>query len=363
MTDVGIGVIGLGLMGRVHAANAVDLGGRVVAGVDVEKGPRTEFATEYDVPTYGAVDEMLESETIDAVIITTPNKFHEPAAVTALEEGCHVFIEKPLAHTLRAAQRIAKTARTSPGFCMVGFHSRFSPATIATRGYRDAGRFGDICHVEATFIRRRGIPAHGSWFTNAELSGGGALIDVGVHVIDLALYLLDFPTVEEITGVTRTNFGPRDDYADPEGFAARWTGGNGTFNVEDSVSAFIRCADDRTISLEVAWATNRPPANELIIRGNEAGAKFELEGEMVELYETGNVGVDHYVTTEIDARGGPDGHLKEMECFLNGVLGDTPPRMNSVEEALVVQEIIDAVYRSSKQGKACSLQTPRRVAD
>lgn len=343
-------------MGHVHGENVARLGGQVVAGADIDPTSRDEFANEFGVPTYESHPELLAEEDLDAVIITIPNRYHEAAAVDALEADCYVLVEKPLAHSLESAVRIVDAARTSAGYCMVGFHSRFSPAAKATRAYRDEGRFGVIDHVEATFVRRRGIPAPGSWFTSLELAGGGSLIDVGVHVIDLAMDVLEFPAVSEVSGTTRTSFGPREDYADPDGFGANWDDSEGEFDVDDSVSAFLRFETGQTISLEVAWATNRPPANELVVWGTDAGAKFELEGEVVTLYETGTLGVDHHVTSKLDARGGPDGHLEEMRHFIEAVEVGEEPTMNTLDQALEVQRIIDGIYRSGESEQAVEFE-------
>lgn len=355
MSDVRIGIIGLGLMGRVHSGNAEDVGATVVAGADIAASSRSKFADQFDVPTYETHTDMLAEEMLDAVVVATPNRYHEVAAVDALEAGCYALVEKPLAHSLESAARIVKAARESSGYGMVGFNSRFSPAAKITRAYRDAGQFGDIDHVEATFVRRRGIPAPGSWFTNRELSGGGSLIDVGVHVIDLAVDVLDFPAPSEVGGIARASFAPLDDYADPEGFSASWDDTEGGFDVDDSVSAFIRFETGQTISLAVAWATNRSPANELVVWGTEAGAKFELEGEIVTLYETRNLGVDHHVTSKLDARGGPDDHVEEMRHFIDTVESGGPTTMNTLEQALDVQRIIDGIYRSSELKRAVRL--------
>lgn len=359
MTQPRVGVVGLGLMGRVHARNLIDSGGRVVAGADISPDARATFADEFDVPTYEDHDALLEASPVDAVVVTTPNRFHEVAAVAALEAGCDVLVEKPLAHSLPAAERIVAAAEQSAGFCMVGFHNRFSPATTVALAYRDAGRLGEISHIEASLVRRRGIPSPGSWFTNEQLSGGGALIDIGVHIIHLALCVLDFPAVVEATGTARTDFGARNDYADPDGFSSTWESAAATFDVDDSVSAFIRCETGQTIAVEIAWASNRPPANELVVRGTEAGMQFELEGEIVELYETSRLGVDHYVTSEIDARGGPDGHVVEVERFLNSVATGIPPEMNTIEEAIAVQRVIDGLYRSSESCRSVALEASR----
>lgn len=354
-----VGIVGLGLMGRVHARNIVNLGGRVVSGADVSPAARDEFEEEFDVQTYDDYSALFANESLDAAVITTPNCYHEPAARAALEADCDVFIEKPLAHTLEAAERLAETVDRASGFCMVGFHSRFSPAAVLVREYRDAGRFGDIEHVEASFVRQRGIPKLGSWFTDGDLAGGGALIDIGGHVIDLALDVLEFPAVAEVSGVTRSNFGTRPDYADPEGFGSPGQNGTSTFDVDDSVSAFIRCESGQTISLEVAWATNRAPSKELLVRGTEAGARFEPEGAGLTLYEASDRGLDHYVTSEITAGEATDGHVSEMQCFLDSING-TPPSTNTITEGLAVQRVIDAIYQSNERGGVFSLK-PTRV--
>lgn len=356
MSGPRLGVVGLGTMGRIHAANARQLGGEVVAGADVAGDVRDAFAAEFDASVYESHEAMLAGERVDAVVITTPNTFHEEIATDALSAGCDVMVEKPLADSLAAGERIAAAADRSGGFCMVGFHNRFSPAAVTARSYAERGRFGEITHVEANFVRRRGIPEPGSWFTDQDLAGGGALLDVGVHLIDFVLYLLDFPEVTEVSGVTRSEFGSRDDYADPDGFGSGWTERNGSFDVEDSASAFLRCADGRTISLEVAWATNREPTNDVVLRGTEAGGRMRVGGDDLELYETGTAGIDHHVSSTVTGELDRTGHLAEMEVFLDAVERGQPPEENSVAEALAVQRAIEAIYESSSEGRAVAME-------
>src|SRR5699024_10062143 len=123
----------------------------------------------------------------------------------------------------------------------------------------------------------------GSWFTQKETAGGGALIDIGAHAIDLALYILGFPQVTEVSGVTRSVFGSRPDYTYLEAWGEA---GDGTFDVDDSASAFIRCANGTSISLEVAWAANRQPNNEFVIQGDNAGARLDLIDSDLTLFES-----------------------------------------------------------------------------
>ena len=251
--DVAVGIVGLGGIGTHHATKLVERGANLVGGMDIDADARVRFHEEFDIPAYE--DEAALYDACDAVLITTPNRFHEEYATSALEAGLDVLLEKPLAHTLESAERIAEAARAAEGFCMVGFNNRFADPVRVIKHYQDEGRFGETTHVEANYVRRRGVPGRGSWFTSSEVAGGGALIDIGVHAIDLALYFLDHPEVVEVSGETRSEFGGRDDYA----YVHMWGDDAGPegFDVDDSASAFIRGAGGSTVSLEVAWATNR----------------------------------------------------------------------------------------------------------
>ncbi len=353
MTDdspVAVGIVGLGGIGHHHAEQIEANDARLVGGMDISEAARESFADRFDVETYAATDALFEA--VDAVLITTPNRFHEEYAVSALAAGVDVLLEKPLAHTLESAERIAEAATDAEGFCMVGFNNRFlNPVEVIT-GYNQAGRFGDLTHIEANYVRQRGIPGRGSWFTSKAVSGGGSLIDIGVHAIDLALYVLDFPTVTEVSAATRSQFGASDEYA----AIAEWgedTGPEG-FDVDDSASAFIRTDDGQTISLEVAWATNRPDSNEFIIRGTDAGARFDRKNQTLTLYEASTVGEQHLATTEIETRT-INTHRAEQAYFFDHVARGERPDRNTVEQGLAVQRVIDAIYRSSEEGRAIQL--------
>ncbi|WP_276257110.1 Gfo/Idh/MocA family protein [Halomontanus rarus] len=352
--SVRLGVVGLGFMGQTHATNAADFGHEVVAGADLVDAARTEFAETYGATTYEDFDEMYDAEDLDAVAVSTPNTFHEPAVVSALERGYDVLCEKPLADDLASAERIADAAAESEGFCTVNFHNRLSTAAAVFKDYQAEGFFGDVTHVQANYVRRRGIPGVGSWFTSKELAGGGCVVDIGVHAIDLALYLMAFPPVEEVLAVTRTEFGRRDDYVDPGDWYDETE--EAVFDVEDSATAMIRCADDRTISLEVAWAANQTETNDFVVRGTGAGAELELGGEELTLYRAGKQGTDHLVDSTID-EGSIDhsGWAGSDKLFLDAVEMGTAPDLNTVEQALTVQRVIDAIYRSAERGTCVSV--------
>ena len=348
--DVAVGIVGLGGIGNHHATKLVNRGANLVGGMDIDADARRAFHEELDLPVYENEADLYEA--CDAVLITTPNRFHEEYAISALDAGLDVLLEKPLAHTVESAERIAEVARDAEGFCMVGFNNRFAEPVQVIKHYQDEGRFGETTHVEANYVRRRGVPGRGSWFTSNDIAGGGALIDIGVHAIDLALYFLDHPEIVEVSGETRSEFGSRDDYA----FVHMWGADNGgsDFDVEDSASAFIRDADGNTISLEVAWATNRPTNDEFIVRGTEAGATFDRGSDALTIHEAGTGGGHHLSDTTIETRDG-DGHAAEQATFLQAVAEGEAPTINTVEEALSVQRAIDAIYRSSERGQAIRL--------
>ncbi len=348
---VRVGFVGLGNIGHYHADRITDLRHEIVGGVDINPDARARFAEKYDTRSFESYEELYESD-IDAVIVTTPNKFHEEYAISALDAGLDVLLEKPLAHTLESAERIAEAARNAEGFCMVGFHNRFRNPVEVIKGYQDEGRFGKTRHVEANYIRRRGIPGRGSWFTNRDVAGGGALIDIGVHAIDLALHLHDFPEVKEVSGEVRSQFGDRDDYT----YLEMWGDDtdSGAFTVDDSVTAFIRCEGGRTISLEVAWAANRSSSEEYFVRGTDAGASFDKHDDSLTIYETSMVGADHFSDSSVKTRQ-EDAHKAEQRVFFEAVRDGVAPKMNTIEQALTVQRVIDAVYRSSQDERAIQL--------
>ncbi|WP_132059949.1 Gfo/Idh/MocA family protein [Halorussus amylolyticus] len=349
---VRVGFVGLGNIGHHHADRIVDIPGvDIVGGVDINPDARARFAEKYGVESFESYEDLYEAD-VDAVIVTTPNKFHEEYAIAALESGLDVLLEKPLAHSLESAERIAEADYNSSGFCMVGFHNRYRNPVEVLKGYQDEGRFGDTRHVEANFIRRRGIPGRGSWFTNRDIAGGGALIDIGVHAIDLALHFQDFPKVTEVSGTIRSQFGTREDYA----YLEMWGDDtqSGDFSVDDSVSAFLRCEGGKTIALEVAWAANRSPDEEFIIRGTEAGATFDKADDSLTVYETGQQGTDHFSDSEIKTRH-EDPHKAEQRAFFDAVRRGSPPERNTVEQALEVQRVIDAIYRSNDEDRAIRL--------
>ena len=270
----------------------------------------------------------------------------------AFDAGLNVLVEKPLAHTLDSAERIVRAAASSEGIHMVGFKNRFLPSVEVLKGYQRKDRFGDVTHVEANYVRRRGVPGRGSWFTRSDAAGGGSLVDLGVHAIDLALYLLDFPPVETVFGRTRSEFGGREDYTYLETRGP--DAGPGGFDVDDSTTALLRCAGGQTVALESAWAANRERTDEFVLRGTEAGATLDRQTGDLVLHETRTTGAPHFVDSAIETRD-VDRVTAEQRAFADAIRTREPPTRNTIEQALVVQRVIDAIQQSSEDGKAIEL--------
>ena len=350
-----IGIIGLGHIGRAHADRLCDSTATLGGGMDIDLEARTQFANTYNTSVYETADALFAA--VDAVIVATPNRYHEQYAVAALEAGIDVLLEKPLAHCLTSAERIAATARETDSFCMVGFKKRFAAPVELLKKFQQEGRFGEVHHIEANYIRRRGVPRRTSWFTQRPLAGGGALVDIGVHAIDLALHLLDYPAVAEVTGTTRSMDETLVTDTDSESMTAE----NDTkvSDVEKSATAFIRCTDGSTISLEVAWAITRPPSHTFVMQGSHAGASFDIHKRDLTLYEGDQT--DAFPLVDTDIKSEPNDRIAaEQETFLHGVESDSPPEQNTVEQGLTVQRISEAIYRSSEEG--CAIQPEGRDA-
>lgn len=351
---VRVGIVGLGRMGRHHAEHVAELGHEVVGGADVAERNRNHFSNTFDVPAYASFEELYDTVQPDAVVIATPNGFHAGATIAALERDIAALTEKPLATDLDEAERVAAVARESAAIAMVGFHNRFSPAMTLLEEYQD--QIGDVIHVEAEYIRRRGVPNPSSWFTDESLSGGGALIDIGVHALDFAMAAAQFPNPIEVSGVTRRLYADADEYADPEGWASTGNMDGENVDVEDWASAFIRCENNVTISLDVAWASDREESRSLRVQGTRGGAKCTIGGDSVTLFGARSGGHDHYVDTTLTPGEEQLPYVAEMEYFLQAVSTNTPPTKTTVEEALTVQRIMDSIYESSKTGGAIGLE-------
>jgi predicted dehydrogenase len=198
------GVVGLGYAGEQHLKIFVRVPGvEPVALASLEEDRLGELGGRYGVPDlYTSWEELVARDDLDIVSIGAPNNLHAPIAIAALEGGRHVLCEKPLARNGAEAQRIVSAARKADRAVHIAFTQRERGDVQALKRHIEEGNLGRIYHAKATWMRRNGIPGMGGWFTSKELAGGGPLIDLGVHMIDMAIYLMGEPEVQTVSCAT-----------------------------------------------------------------------------------------------------------------------------------------------------------------
>ena len=230
-------------------------------------------------------DDMITKTKIDVISIALPNFLHEPVATKCLERGIHVLCEKPLSTDVASATRIAEAAEKANRTLMVCYNHRYRPEIMWLKDQLRTGDFGRIYAAKAGWMREGFIPAHGAWFTQKAKAGGGALIDLGVHVLDLALWLMGYPKPVSVSGSMFAEFGMRGQKTVPRNANLP------TFDVEDSGMGFVRFEGGAVLQFESSWASHREPkADGFFVRlfGSEAGANFytaEPNGETVAIYK------------------------------------------------------------------------------
>lgn len=347
MADVQIGVIGGGAIASHHAKALDTLGKSITAIADIDSEVRRAFADKYTVDeTYAEYDTMLSEVDLDVVVVAVPNVLHADCAISALEEDVNVLVEKPLATSYEAATDIAAAERESAGTVMVGFSEAFNAWATGLEKRISNGKFGEVYELDVEYVRRRGIPQLGSWFTKKEVAGGGAMIDIGVHVLHLALRFLDFPEIRSVSATSRSQFGTKDDYT----YLNMWGGDpveDATFDVDDHTRALIHTEAGHTIHLHVSWASNTDPRQRLRVYGDEAGATVSTSGTDAETIVHSTDG-DALSTTELEYPS-TNTFVEEWRYFLEVIAGKRDHTNNTLAEGLAVQELIDAIYESAAQ--------------
>ena len=243
--------------------------------VNPERG--RALAAQFGIPAlFTDYDQMLREVQPDLVIIATPNVFHAPMTIAALDAGAHVLCEKPMALSLADGQAMLAAAHRANRVLTIGLHNRFRPEMEMMKRIIDEGQLGRVYYAKASMLRRRGIPGFGSWFTNRDLAGGGALMDIGVHMVDLALWMMGNPRPVSVTGVTYSEFGPRRRALGTWGSDAPAAGAvipeNARFDVDDLAAGIVRFANGATLMVDVSWAAYVAAEERLQVLGSEAGA-------------------------------------------------------------------------------------------
>ena len=306
---------------------------------DLDDERRATFEKEY-APRKRFTDyrELLQDREIDAVIICLPNFLHFPASLAALEAGKHVLCEKP--PTMNAAEMkvLRDEAQKRDLVYCFSRQFRFTAEMRAAKALVEEGRLGEIYHAKATFVRSRGIPVGiGNWFTEKKRSGGGALIDIGVHALDSVWYLMGTPRPVSVSAQVFRNFAHLVKVS--------------VFDVEDAAYAFIRFANGAVVQLETSWAGNLPddiPPRQYFGRelNNSTlfGTKATIRLKPFTLFEDQN---GELVTVPLEVK--PDeanGFQLQLRNFIESINGGLEP-LNNANQAVTLMEMLDAIYASS----------------
>ena len=340
-----VGVVGLGI-GRQHIEGwrqhpQVE----VVAIADADPARLAQVGEQYGIRRRHAdLADMLASTPLDVISICTPNVFHKDLTLQALAAGCHVLCEKPMAMNAAEGEEMLAAAERAGRRLMINFSYRFSAQSRALKAQVDAGLFGDFYFGRSVWHRRRGMPGFGGWFGTKALAGGGPLIDLGVHRLDLALWLMGYPQPTWVMGATY----------DPIARELAERAGK-TFDVEDLATGFIRFANGATLALEASWAANIGEAElmETRLLGTKAGL---LQKNLNEGYT-----FDAHLYTEMNGAqfdlhlhpGTATAHSAMhdyAEAILTGRLHPAPG-----EEGLTVMRLLDAIYASARSGAPVQL--------
>ena len=340
---VKIGVIGAG-----GIANGAHLPGysqipehcEVVALCDIDPVALKTTAEKYHIKTtFSDYDKMLEMEEIEGISVCTPNYVHHPATMAALKAGKHVLCEKPIAMNAIEGKEMVDLAKKQGKFIQIGYNSRFAPTNQTLKKFIEAGELGEIYYARAQSLRIRGIPGWGV-FGDKSKQGGGPLIDIGVHILDLCLWLMSHPKPTRVSGVTYQKFGRRGDVV---GFMGQWDYKN--FTVEDFASALIRFENGATVVLEAAFVANiSKEVHNLTLCGTEGGAETSPFTIIKEKY--GSVGSYEPKVPNSNI----NTYHAEMKSFVECIRDNKSPLVTG-EHGLMVAQIMDAIYKSADEGR------------
>lgn len=358
---IGLGIIGAGSIGTVHAGAAAKAGSRVAGVFDVDPARAETLAKQHGAAAAPSLAALLEDPALDAVVVACPNAFHRESAVAALEAGKDVLLEKPMALTVPECDEIIEAADRHGRLVQIGFVCRCAPVAVEVARLARDGVFGRIYHAKASLYRQRGIPGLGRWFTTRRLSGGGVLMDLGVHFLDLVMHVAGHPRPLRASAACTSTFGsPIEAYR----FVEMWAGPpvpEGVFDVEDGATALVRFEGGLSLELNVTWAANVSEAlcpEGVTLFGDEAGCVFHLwRNELtVTREQEGKVIDERRSLPDVDAWDAA--WVEQHRRFARCVRERTPPEA-SAAQGRVVQGLLEAIYRSSREGREVEVEGER----
>lgn len=349
-SNIRLGIIGAGAIGNIHIQTFSKVDGiEVVAVTDAYLPLAEQRAEEHGIRTvHASPQSLLEDASIDAVVIGVPNQFHAALAIEALKQGKHVLLEKPMAIDSAAARTIVDQADKSGKVLMMSHQMRWTGLSRALKQRIDNGDVGHIYNAKAGWFRKKGIPGWGSWFTRKDQAGGGPLIDIGVHMLDLSLYLMGNPKPVSVYGTTYAEFGPNRQGIGSWG-TPNW---EGYYDVEDLASALIKLDNGATLSLEVSWAAHAaflPEEPFIHLMGTQGGVAIVGNNGKYVTHTDNEV-----VETDITPLEGEEDRILMSRHFVECIRDGKQP-ITSGLSGYTNNRILDAIYESSRSGNEVKL--------
>ena len=346
MTKLKVGVIGVGGIARTHMPGwEASEHAEVVAGADINEAVLQPWGEKYTVSKlFTDSADLFRDPDIDIIDICTPNNYHAPLSIAAMQAGKHVLCEKPLAPTPAAIRDMIASRDASGKMLMTAQHFRFRGSSKAMKAEIEAGAVGDIYHARSWLLRRAAAPTRPG-FIMKKHSSGGPCIDIGVHVLDLTLWLMGNPKPVAVSGVARAEL------AHQEGAFSIWGGAiPPEFDVEDFSAAFVRFENGATLILEVSWMLHHETGEgaedmQMWLYGTRGGCHWPRS----EFYASNNATQQHYNRQLRLTRDTLEPHALECVEFAQAVV-DGAPSPVPAEQSLQVMQILDGVYRSQVVG-------------
>jgi len=303
-----------------------------------------------DAKIYTDYKELLKDDSIDVVHIFTPNISHAPITVAALKAGKHVMCEKPMATTYKDAKLMCDTAKETGKILTIGYQYRCHPAQLYVKSLCEKGELGEIYYAKAHALRRRGVPTWGV-FLSGEEQGGGPLIDIGTHALDMTLWMMDNYKPKTVMGTVYSKLG---DHPECGNIFGPWDPKD--YKVEDSAFGFIIMENGATIVLESSWALNTAEEGEAMctLCGTKAG--IDMRGGLRIITDVNGKFADIKPNLDEGAMAWVPGakvyspEEKEAINFYDAILNGAELRVKP-EQALVVTQILEAIYESGRTGK------------
>lgn len=350
-----VGIIGCGGIANGKHLPSLDKieAVKLIGFCDIEIDKAELAADAYGVENaqvYKDYTQLLANDEIDVVHVCTPNISHKEITVAALDAGKHVMCEKPMAKSTSEAQEMIAAAERNNKKLTIGYQNRFRSDSQYLHKVTQRGDLGDIYFGKAQAIRRRAVPTWGV-FLDEEKQGGGPLIDIGTHALDLTLWMMNNYEPESVMGSTFHKLGKKENAANA------WESWNPKdFTVEDSAFGYIKMTNGATIILESSWALNTLDEDEAkcALSGTEGGADMKdglrLNGEDFSKLYTTKVELDNKGVAFYDGEEEDEAEI-EAQAWIDSILNDTEPVVKP-QEAMVVTQILEAIYESARTGKA-----------